>query len=287
MHLMESPTFRKLTFPEFETLVSWAAREGWNPGLYDAELFYETDPEGFYGYFEQNNMIGGGSIVSYNGELGFMGFFIIHPDYRARGIGNDLWLLRRDTLLKRLQPNAAIGMDGVVAMQPFYQKGGFSIAYRDERYEKKGENYPINPSVQPATAKDEEALFALDLQCFGVERKKFLNLWLNPTKSKTFTYTEKDTLLGFAVLRKCQTGYKIGPLFAENEKAAEALYERCLSEALGEPVYLDIPINNDAAVRLVKKYKANYVFECARMYYGNPPKTNTAKVFGITSFELG
>lgn len=287
MHLMESLTFRKLTFPEFETLVSWAAREGWNPGLHDAELFYETDPEGFYGYFEQNTMIGGGSIVSYNGELGFMGFFIVHPEYRAKGIGNDLWLLRRDTLLKRLQPNAAIGMDGVVAMQPFYQKGGFSIAYRDERYEKKGEHFPANPLVQLATAKDEAALFALDLECFGVERKKFLKLWLNPTKSKTFTYTEKDTLLGFAVMRKCQTGFKIGPLFAENEKVAESLYERCLTEAIEEPVYLDIPLNNKAALSMVNKYKAGYVFECARMYYNIPPKTATAKVFGITSFELG
>ncbi len=284
---MESLTFRKLTFPEFETLVSWAAREGWNPGLHDAELFYETDPEGFYGYFEQNTMIGGGSIVSYNGELGFMGFFIVHPEYRAKGIGNDLWLLRRDTLLKRLQPNAAIGMDGVAAMQPFYQKGGFSIAYRDERYEKKGEHFPANPLVQLATAKDEAALFALDLECFGVERKKFLKLWLNPTKSKTFTYTEKDTLLGFAVMRKCQTGFKIGPLFAENEKVAEALYERCLTEAIEEPVYLDIPLNNKAALSMVNKYKAGYVFECARMYYNIPPKTATAKVFGITSFELG
>ncbi len=284
---METLTFRKLTFPEFETLVSWAALEGWNPGLHDAALFYETDPEGFYGYFEQNTMIGGGSIVSYNGELGFMGFFIIHPDYRAKGIGNELWLLRRDTLLKRLQPNAAIGMDGVLAMQPFYQKGGFTIAYRDERYEKKGEYYPINPLVQIATEKDEEALFALDLECFSVVRKKFLKLWLNPTKSKTFAYTENNLLLGFAVMRECQIGYKIGPLFAENETVATALYERCLSEAIDQPVYLDIPLHNEAAVRLVKKYKASYVFECARMYYGIPPKTATAKVFGITSFELG
>lgn len=284
---MESLTFRKLTFPEFETLVSWAALEGWNPGLHDAELFYETDPDGFYGYFEQNTMIGGGSIVSYNGKLGFMGFFIVHPDYRAKGIGNELWLLRRDTLLKRLQPKAAIGMDGVVAMQPFYQKGGFTIAYRDERYERNGEQFPTHPLVKLATAKDEKALFALDLECFGVKREKFLKLWLDPSKSKTFTYSENDKLLGFAVMRKCQNGFKIGPLFAENETVAAALYERCLSEAPEQAVYLDIPLNNKGAVRLVKKYKANYVFECARMYYGMPPETATAKVFGITSFELG
>ncbi|MFK7947270.1 MAG: hypothetical protein AB8G11_06765 [Saprospiraceae bacterium] len=40
-------------------------------------------------------------------------------------------------------------------------------------------------------------------------------------------------------------------------------------------------------VALIKKDDAKYVFECARMYYGNPPKVDFNKVFGITTFELG
>lgn len=279
--------FRRLTYEEFQTLVHWAALEGWNPGLQDAAVFWATDPEGFYGYFDNETLIGGGSIVSYDGLFGFMGFFIVHPDYRAKGIGRTLWQQRRDTLLARLQPNAAIGMDGVVAMQPFYQKGGFQIAYRDERYEKMGSSYPTNPNVQPVTEKDGEAIIALDLACFGVPRTRFLKLWLEATNAQAFQYTDHNHLAGFAVIRQCQTGYKIGPLFAENETVAAALYERCLSEAIGEPVYLDIPVCNEAAVKLVQQYEATYVFECARMYYGTPPKTAIEQVFGITSFELG
>ncbi|MEO0046757.1 MAG: hypothetical protein RL705_1948 [Bacteroidota bacterium] len=279
--------FRRLTFTEFEILVNWAAQEGWNPGLADAAIFWNTDPEGFYGYFDQETLVAGGSIVSYDGQLGFMGFFIVRPEYRAKGIGRTLWQQRRDTLLSRLHPNAAIGMDGVVAMQPFYQKGGFHIAYRDERYEKIGYSYPTNPLVQPITKKDWDAVMALDLACFGVARTRFLKLWLEASNAKAFHYTDHDTLLGFAVIRQCQTGYKIGPLFAENEVVAAALYERCLTEAIGEPVYLDIPVCNEAAVNLIQQYEATYVFECARMYYGTPPKTAIEKVFGITSFELG
>jgi GNAT superfamily N-acetyltransferase len=279
--------FRRLTFKEFETLVNWAALEGWNPGLQDAALFWATDPEGFYGYFEDDKLIGGGSIVSYEGQFGFMGFFIVHSDYRTKGIGRTLWQQRCDTLLARLQLNAAIGMDGVVAMQPFYQKGGFQIAYRDERYEKTGRSYPSNPLVQPITEKDWEAVSALDLACFGVRRTRFLKLWLEASNAKAFQYTDHNNLLGFAVIRQCQNGYKIGPLFAENEAVAAALYERCLSEAIDEPVFLDIPVCNEAAVNLVQQYEATYVFECARMYYNSPPKTAIDKVFGITSFELG
>ena len=280
-------TFRKLIFSEFEILVDWAVKEGWNPGLHDAAVFWATDPDGFYGYFDQDTMIGGGSIVSYGGEMGFMGFFIVRPDYRAKGLGTELWFLRRNTLLGRLQPNAPIAMDGILAMQPFYQKGGFVVDYRDERYEKIGQSYPANPLVQPTTANDFEGIVALDKACFGVERAHFFKLWLETKGSKSFSYVDKGGLQGIAVMRPAQTGYRIGPLYAENETVAVALYERCLSEAVGEAGYLDIPVSNEAAVNLVKTYNATYVFECARMYYGAPPKTAMDKLFGLTAFEIG
>ena len=92
---------------------------------------------------------------------------------------------------------------------------------------------------------------------------------------------------GFAVIRKVNVGYKIGPLFADNDWIAEELYRACLNSAQGEPIYFDIPVINKGAVQLVKKYKAKYTFECARMYYGPVPKIKIDKVFGITTFELG
>jgi GNAT superfamily N-acetyltransferase len=133
---MEELEFRQLSFDEFKTLVQWAEIEGWNPGLDDAELFWQTDPDGFYGCFIEKKLIGGGSIVSYSSNFGFMGFFIVSSEYRNAGIGKELWHKRKNTLLSRLKPEATIGMDGVVSMQAFYAKGGFEIAFRDERYEK-------------------------------------------------------------------------------------------------------------------------------------------------------
>ena len=42
-----APVFRNMTRAEVDELVGWAAREGWNPGLRDAEIFWATDPEAF------------------------------------------------------------------------------------------------------------------------------------------------------------------------------------------------------------------------------------------------
>ena len=141
--------FQKLNFEGLKILVSWAGEEGWNPGIYDADVFWQTDPEGFYGYYHDGNLIAGGSIVSYGRLFGFMGFFIVKPEYRSLGIGRKLWYERRDTLLSRLNKGASIGMDGVIAMQPFYKKGGFKIAFRDERHEKTGEKFEVDTCYFP------------------------------------------------------------------------------------------------------------------------------------------
>ena len=279
--------FRKLDQNGLDQLVDLAKAEGWNPGNHDAQVFYNTDPDGFYGYFDGHQLLGGGSIVSYGGKFGFMGFFIIKPEFRGQGIGRELWHLRRDTLLKRLEPGAAIGMDGVLAMQPFYQKGGFTKAFRDERYLKKGGMYRISPKIRILKEKHYKAVEEMDLKCFGFERKSFLIPWLTMSESLTLVHMDQDHLNGYVHIRKIENGYKIGPLFAENPEAADDLYTACLGYVPGEDVYLDIPVTNKEAKKLVDKYNAEYTYECARMYHGAAPKLPIENIYGITSFELG
>ena len=39
---------RAMTREEIDTAVDWAAAEGWNPGLHDADCFHAADPGGFF-----------------------------------------------------------------------------------------------------------------------------------------------------------------------------------------------------------------------------------------------
>ncbi len=279
--------FNALDFLGLRTLVSWAEAEGWNPGVNDAEVFWATDPGGFIGCFYDEEMIAGGSIVSYNGDFGFMGFFIVKPQYRASGIGRRFWHHRRDMLLSRLRPGASIGMDGVVAMQPFYARGGFNVAFRDERYERPGAQFEIDSRVTSIEGGDMPAILLYDEQCFGFPRPQFMKPWLFQFGASSFKFTEQGEVKGFALLRKAMNGYKIGPLFADTVTVAGELYKACLNAAPGDSVSIDIPMVNFDAVALVRQFGAEYVFECARMYYGHPPDIAVDKIYGITSFELG
>lgn len=278
---------RQLTKDGLQTLLAWAMAEGWNPGIHDHEVFWETDPEGFYGFYTNDTLIAGGAVVSYNQTFGFMGLFIVHPEYRGQGIGRKLWQLRRDLLIRRLNHGAAIGMDGVVAMQPFYEKGGFRIAYRDERYERMGSAFDVSHLITTINVNDHERLIDYDRDCVGYSRQIFLRSWLRTPNSQGFKFIQHNRLCGYAVIRKAIESYKIGPLFADSSEVAEELYKACLNASIGQPVFLDIPVINKGASELVRKYEARYVFECARMYLGEAPHSSINKVFGITTFELG
>lgn len=287
MKEFDNLTFKKLDFSGLQTLVSWAAKEGWNPGLHDSKAFWATDPNGFYGYYYKNQLIGGGSIVSYDKNFGFMGFFIVLPEFRSKGIGRKLWYKRRDKLMSRLKPGSTIGMDGVIDMQKFYAKGGFKISFRDERYEVTGSSFNIDSNISLINNKDLHQIADYDQQYFGTSRINFLKSWLILPQSNAFKHMSNNYVTGYAVIRKANTGFKIGPLFAESYEIAENLFKACLNYASYEKVYIDIPVINKSAVELIKRFNAHYVFECARMYHGSPPEINTNNVYGITTFELG
>ncbi len=284
---IEDLELRKLDLQDLKTLVEWAKKEGWNPGAYDAEIYWATDPNGFYGYYFKEVLVAGGAIVSYNNEFGFMGLFIVKPEFRGNGWGRKLWYQRLHLLTERLNEGATIGMDGVVAMQPFYQKGGFKTCFKDERYEKIGIAFDLDSNISNIKNEDLPQILSYDEQCFGFSRPQFLSPWIKLAENKNFKYLENDQLKGFAIVRKVANGFKIGPLFADNIKVAEELYKACLNSVIGEALYIDIPMANQEAVQMVKNYHAKYVFECSRMYKGNPPQVAMNKVYGITSFELG
>ena len=134
---------------EFDTAVSWAAAEGWNPGHFDADVFWQTDPDGFFTLELNGEMIGSGSAVSYDGQFGFMGFFIVKPEYRGKGMGGQLWLTMRDTLKARLAPGTAIGIDGVFNMQQSYAKTGFVFSHRTLRMEGVAQSIVDNRDSRP------------------------------------------------------------------------------------------------------------------------------------------
>jgi GNAT superfamily N-acetyltransferase len=285
-------SIRNMTRPEVDELVAWAAREGWNPGIHDADIFWATDPDAFIAAQLDGELIGGGAITSYRGEYGFMGFFIVRPEYRGRGFGNTLWHARRERLLARLRPGASIGLDGVFAMQPYYATGGFVFSHRNMRFRVEIPRRTVAPASDgvetvPLASVGFEEVLAYDRSCFPAARASFLERWIAQPQALALGCRRAGKLSGFGVVRRCAEGCKIGPLFADDARAAGALYAGLAPHAAGGPLFLDAPENNPAALELVRGQRMTEVFGCARMYLGPAPDVTHGRVFGVTTFELG
>lgn len=277
-------TCRTMERGELALAVEWAAREGWNPGLHDAETFPAADPQGFFLGVLDGQPVASISVVKYGAGFAFLGLYIVLPAVRERGLGWALWQHGMASAAGR-----QVGLDGVPAQQANYRKSGFELAWRNVRCEGRGGTPPSRDDrlVDLATLPF-DSVRAYDRAFFPAGRSAFLRAWLAQPGAAAIGWVDDGRLRGYGVIRPCVSGWKLGPLFADGEAIAEALYGAlCGHAGADDPVFLDIPEPNALAVALTRRHRMRTVFETARMYTGTAPAMPMRRTYGITSFELG
>jgi GNAT superfamily N-acetyltransferase len=266
---------------EIAIAIDWAAAEGWNPGLADAECFSTVDPKGFLIGELDGAAAATISCVNYDERFAFLGFYIVRPDLRGRGYGLRVW-------------NAAIahagartiGLDGVVAQQDNYRKSGFALAYANIRYG--GRIAPLAAPLAelvPLTGVPLAMVEADDV--FPSPRTAFLRAWITARGHIGRALVRDGKLAAWGVIRPCRRGHKIGPLIADDRAAAEAVLAALIAAAGADELFLDVPSVNRDALVLAQSHGLAPVFETARMYTGAIRPLLLERVFGVTTFELG
>jgi len=181
-----------------------------------------------------------------------------------------------------------IGLDGVTAQQHNYEHSGFVLAHRNIRFGGTPHLALLqDPRVTRIGSGWEEPIIRYDQAFFPADRGSFLRCWLCTDHRSALALTQNGVVKGYGVIRACRTGFKIGPLFADNEDAANLLFHALALSANGKPVYLDCPEPNRSATDLATRYGLSPVFETARMYRGCVPDVSLSRTYGITTFELG
>jgi GNAT superfamily N-acetyltransferase len=272
----------QMTCKEVDIAIEWANKEGWNPGVHDAECFYQADPTGFYAAKLNGEVIGTISLVKYPGDFAFEGLYIIKPEFRGKGIGKIIQEFGLEITKKM-----TLGLDGVFDMKEKYAKYGLKYCYHSTRYAGTAQNNPAK-QCQTITKKDFKEVAVFDKECFGFERTSFLNRWLlQKDHTSMLIRNQKNELCGFGVIRKCVKGYKIGPLFADSKAEAELLFNSLTATVTGEIVFLDVPDPNKAGVEFAEKRVLQPMFSTVRMYTKVGIELPLSKIFGVTTFELG
>ncbi|MFE4457384.1 GNAT family N-acetyltransferase [Nocardia tengchongensis] len=267
---------------EWATVVGWAAAEGWNPGQRDTTAYFAQDPDGFLLGRVNGEPATAVSVVNYGAEYAFLGFYLVRPDLRGRGFGLATW----EAGLKHAG-GRVVGLDGVPGQQDNYRRSGFELAYRSARFIGVPRLPLPDDAVTALGPADTAELLPYDSACYPADRPEFLHAWLTEPGHRTFARIVDGSVTGYAVLRPARDSLRVGPLFADTPADARQLLAALAAHAAGMPLAVDVPLDNEPAVRLMEEAGLAPSFETARMYTGPVREHHRERVFGVTTLELG
>jgi hypothetical protein len=196
--------------------------------------FFAADPAGFFAAEVDGALVAAISVVNHSDRLAFLGLYLCQTAYRGRGIGYALWQHALAHAGDRV-----VGLDGVPDQQPNYRKSGFVWAMENRRFT------GVLPragavTLRPTGSGDLAGLMAMEAAANGFGKQRFMENWLADTPSRQ-TLVLGGAPRAFATLRRCRSGYKIGPLVAESPADAAAALGGLGRLTRDAPVMIDIP----------------------------------------------
>ena len=226
---------RALGRDEFGFCFELAKGEGWNSGRYDAAPFFAADPEGFLvAHDDEGTKLGCISAVRYE-TFGFIGLFIVRPEFRGKGIGSELFA----AALRHLD-GLPVGLDAVATEEERYARRGFARAYTTLRFtnsEREGrDRFASGIAIEKLRVLDDDVV-AYDRECFGSTRAAFLQAWVAQPDVVALLARSMSTrqILGYGVGREARAAAR------EQDVGADLDLDPGLLAAHHDQVLLDQP----------------------------------------------
>ncbi len=271
-----------MTADDLQTVLGWATDEGWNPGLDDAAAFLAADPSGFLLKEVDGAPVAAISVVNHNAALAFLGLYLCKPDFRGQGHGMDVWRAGIAHAGTR-----SVGLDGVPDQQENYARSGFVKYGSTIRFEGRI-NAEVETRGRSAAISEIETLITHDARACGGDRLAFATAWFHPTPNRqTMVLTDGSEITGWATFRRCISGTKVGPLYADTQTDAQVLLASNPFATGDEPVIVDVQGQQSPLGKMLQRSGFEPVFETARMFKGPPPEACPTRFHAIATMELG
>lgn len=277
---------------DLDTAFAWAEKEKWNLGWTEIESFYAADPDGYRMLWLDGIPIASLASVKYS-NYAFFGLYIVVPEFRGQGYGKLLW----DISMHSVKTCTSMGLNSVMNQIGNYDKEGFILSHLNTRWNaslfrrpSKKNRKPEFPLSRSVSLKD---IVDFDIETSSITRPTFWKKALERQGSFYIASNDGGKIKGFAMISVCPDGYKLGPIYAANERIAEDLilklwqYAEERSNNKYTSIQIDTTEGNPRAGSIAKKLCFEPVFKTGRMYKGIQPIINEEKIFSLNTLEIG
>lgn len=299
----ENLNIRTMTFQETEwTRELWAGKgEGWSSSVGGLLPNYNQDNEGIYIMELNGEAMGSISMITYPElNMAFVGYYIVREPHRKKGYGRILM----EEVLEHTEKDRGIktfGLDCAQPLTPMYEKFGFRPYTTDDFWalkfeDKKKYEVTFNEQALESVRSFPTALLDYDKSVYGDSRRNYLYAMCSKPSTFTVICEEAGKLTGYGVIserippkEEPQKSYRIGPLCADNPETAEEILKGLISSVPATPttIYLETPGKSPSTAELLVRLGFTKSLTVAKMYRGEPPKHDEAKIICYSSVAFG
>jgi GNAT superfamily N-acetyltransferase len=275
-------------------------REGWRHLKRDVERCWRFEPDGCFIAEVEGKPVGHVFSICYC-KVGWTGLLIVNPENRGKGIGAAL--MQKVISYLRGEEVETIRLEAVEKAVPLYRRLGFKEEFPSLRFVGRLKHGLSNESnlkggnktkILEIEAGDLEQLAGFDFEYFGADRLRILrSLYDDRFEGGCFMAKRGERILGYAMSRRIQDGFWVGPWVCASPEVAERLLRACVdSIALGGKKEFDLrvgmPAPNRAGVSLMGKLGFNVIGSSLRMVWGKRKHEGAVSgVYGIGGAEKG
>ena len=212
---------------------------GWNQTARDWEQFLRLTPGGASVAERDGRVIATVATMRYDTRFAWIGMVLVDPAERGRGVGTRML----DEGLALVADVSLAGLDATPAGYPLYVKRGFREEYRIVRLQGTPPERLPSPAaaVRPMLATDLPSVCAYDEWVFGAERAAMLHWMLDGAPELAWVIEPEGRLAGYTFGRLGHLFQHVGPIVADDERAAAALVTACLGGHASMPSVIDAP----------------------------------------------
>ena len=173
------------------------AKEGWRPGLKDAELFLACDPTAAFVGELNGKPIATVRISKYGDSFAFIGAYLVDKAYRGKGYGLKIF----NAAVSSVKPTSNIGLYALFHLEKMYERSGFRSHFHAARYDFHLPTtiacFPeilekISVEVKAIEDVELENIFRYDTHVFGFERSAFLSRLLRAEGTLGYVAVNND-----------------------------------------------------------------------------------------------
>jgi GNAT superfamily N-acetyltransferase len=239
---------RPMTAADLPLGLRLSRQAGWNQTEADWKRFLALQPDGCFVAQWGGTPVGTTTTCIF-GPVAWIAMVLVEESARGRGIGTALLHHALEFLDRRHV--AAVRLDATPLGLPLYERLGFVEQFRLARYQ--GILPPAAPEAGALAASPGhwEALAALDETVTLTDRRRLLFRLFAEESVGTFLPQGGGRLGGFLAARPGTRAVQLGPCIAAPE-AGPVLFTAARHLFAGRPIFVDIPVPNEAANRLAE-----------------------------------